>query len=137
MKDLTELARQALSSQPFSVLLKAELGAITPGRVELLVPLRPELLQQHGFAHGGVVSYAADNAITFAGGSVLGDSVTTEFKINYLRPAIGERLVARAEVLHAGKRQAVCRCDVFVARGDELKLCATAQGTVTRVEAKE
>jgi uncharacterized protein (TIGR00369 family) len=137
MVDLTALARQVLSAQPFSVLVKTELGAIAPGRVELIVPIRPELLQQHGFAHGGVVSYAADNAITFAGGSMLGDSVTTEFKINYLRPAIGERLVARAEVVHAGKRQAVCRCDVFAGRGDDLKLCATAQGTVTKVEPKE
>jgi uncharacterized protein (TIGR00369 family) len=70
--------------------------------------------RQHGFVHGGVVSYAADNALTYAGGRVLGaDVVTSEFKINYLRPAQGERLIARGAVIHAGKSQAVCRCDVL------------------------
>jgi uncharacterized protein (TIGR00369 family) len=136
--NLNELAKKVLSDQPFSVLLGVEVGAIEPGRAELVIPVRPELRQQHGFLHGGVVSYAADNAITFAGGSVLGDSVTSEFKINYVRPAIGEKLVARAEALHVGKRQAVCRCDIFMtAKDGELKLCAIAQGTVNKIEPKD
>jgi uncharacterized protein (TIGR00369 family) len=63
---------------------------------------------------------------------VLGESiVTSEFKINYVRPAIGDRLVARASVVHAGRRQAVCRCDVFVASAEGERLCATSQGTIT------
>lgn len=135
--NLTEFAKQVLASQPFSVLLGAQLGSIEPGKAELVIPLRAELRQQHGFAHGGVVSYAADNAITFAGGSMLGDSLTAEYKINYLRPAVGDKLIARAEVTHSGKRQAVCRCDVYVVHNGENKLCATAQGTVIKVEAKE
>ncbi|WP_353652900.1 PaaI family thioesterase [Zhongshania aliphaticivorans] len=72
--------------------------------------MRDELKQQHGFVHGGVVSYLADNALTYAGGSVLGDSVTSEYKINCLRPALGEKLVAKATVLSSGKTQAVCQC---------------------------
>ena len=59
--------------------------------------------------------------------------MTSEFKINYLRPAIGESLIARASVIHAGKSQAVCRCDVFVTANAEDKLCATAQGTIVRL----
>jgi uncharacterized protein (TIGR00369 family) len=95
------------------------------------VGLRDDLKQQHGFAHGGVVSYAVDNALTFAGGSVLGPGVvTSEFKINYVRPALGDSIVARADVIHAGKSQAVCRCDVFVVRNGAESLCATAQGTI-------
>ena len=93
--------------------------------------------QQFGFVHGGVISYAADNALTFAGGYALGPNiVTSEFKINYVRPAIGERLMARAEVVHAGRSQAVCRCDVFVLAGGEEKLCAVAQGTIVRLPGK-
>lgn len=135
--DLVALAKNVLSSQPFSTLLGTRLGSIEPGRVELVIPIRPELLQQHGFVHGGVISYAADNAITFAGGSVLGDSVTAEYKINYLRPAIGDTLIARAEVIHAGKRQATCRCDLFVGKDGESKICATAMGSITKVESRE
>src|SRR5690606_31835458 len=87
------------------------------------------------FAHGGVVSYLADNALTYAGGAALGTAVvTSEYKINYLRPALGDRLVARASVLHAGRNQAVCRCDVFaVARDTGETLCAVAQGTIVRL----
>jgi uncharacterized protein (TIGR00369 family) len=137
MTELDALARQVLKSQPFSVLLGAELGHIEPGKAELIIPIKPEFRQQHGFAHGGLVSYAADNAITFAGGSLLGDAVTAEYKINYVRPAVGDKLIARASAVGTGKRQVVCRCDVFVLKGGEEKLCATAQGTVTRVEGKE
>ena len=80
-----------------------------------------------------MLSYLADNALTIAGGWVLGDSVTAEYKTNYLRPAIdAERLVAVATVVGSGKTQAVCRCDVFMLRGDERTLCAAAQGTIRK-----
>jgi uncharacterized protein (TIGR00369 family) len=132
MEDLLNLGKQVLSSQPFSVYVGTEMLSFTQGSVELKIPIRHELKQQHGFVHGGVISYAADNALTFAGGSVLGPGVTTsEFKINYLRPAIGDFLVARASVIYSGKSQAVCRCDVFVSKDGRESLCATSQGTIT------
>ena len=59
--------------------------------------------------------------------------VTSEFKINYLRPARGETLVARAEVVHCGRTQAVCRYDIFSSDGGAERLCATAQGTVAKL----
>lgn len=126
--------RVILAAQPFSVLLGAELRAFAPGQCELHVPITDPLRQQYGFAHGGVVSYAADNALTFAGGSMLdGDIVTAEFKINYTRPAIGERLIARARAVHAGRSQAVCTCEIFAVVDGTEKLCALAQGTITRL----
>lgn len=122
-----------LAQQPFSKLLDAQLEAFAPGRAHLSVPVTLALLQQHGFVHGGVLSYLADNALTFAGGSVLGDAVTAEFKINYLRPAKdADKLLAIATVVGSGKTQAVCRCDVFVVRGTEHTLCAAAQGTIRK-----
>ena len=111
---MLEWGRKVLASQPFSVLLGAELVAFSPGIAELKVPIRPGLKQQNGFVHGGAISYAADNALTYAGGSALGRGVvTSEFKINYVRPALGEFLRPR-HGRHAGKSQAVCRRDVFV-----------------------
>src|ERR1700760_4522572 len=89
--------RAILAAQPFSVLLGTVLTAMDESGVVLELPLRAELLQQFGFAHGGVVSYLADNALTYAGALALGEAVVTvEMKLNYLRPAIGDRLVARA-----------------------------------------
>jgi uncharacterized protein (TIGR00369 family) len=131
MQSSLESAKAVLRSQPFSMLLNAEITSFQPEAVELRVPIADHFKQQHGFVHGGVISYAADNALTFAGGAALGPAVvTSEFKINYLRPAKGEALVARASVVHVGKRQAVCQCQVFVVVNGEEVLCAVAQGTI-------
>lgn len=126
-----ESARAALHFQPFSLLLNAEIVSFEASSVELRMPITDQVKQQHGFVHGGVISYAADNALTFAGGAALVPSVvTSEFKINYLRPAQGDALVARASVIHSGKSQVVCQCQVFAVTGGEEVLCAMAQGTI-------
>ncbi|RZJ13661.1 MAG: PaaI family thioesterase [Rubrivivax sp.] len=128
------MGREVLAKQPFSVLLGTELAALSPGQVELHLTLRPEHLQQNGFAHGGVVSYMADNALTYAGGTAMQvPVVTSEFKINYVRPAVGERLIARAVSKAVSKTQAVCRCEVFAVKDGAEKLCALAQGTIVKL----
>lgn len=128
---LQALARRIFAAQPFTQMLGATLESAAPGATRIHLPLRADLLQQHGFAHGGVLAYLADNAITFAGGMALGgDALTSEFKINYLRPAQGEALVATANTLAAGRRQAVCRCEIHALRDGTRVLCAVAQGTV-------
>jgi uncharacterized protein (TIGR00369 family) len=136
MTDMLEWGRGFLAKQPFSQLLGAELTRFERGTAELTLALRDELRQQHGFAHGGVIGYLADNAMTFAGGSVFGDALTLETKLNFVRPARGDRMLARAQVVHAGKRQAVVRCDVFCFENGEQKLCAVAQGTISSLEPK-
>ena len=134
MDNMLAFGQQILASQPFSLLIKTEITRFEIGLAEIRVPITKELQQQHGFLHGGVLAYAADNALTFAGGSAMATAViTSEFKINYVRPAIGEMLIARGSVVYAGKTQAVCRCDLFVVKDGEEKLCAVAQGTIVRI----
>ncbi|WP_374562869.1 PaaI family thioesterase [Ideonella sp.] len=129
-----QLGREVLDQQPFSRLLGAELTHLRPGDAVLELALKDELKQQNGFAHGGVVSYLADNALTYAGGTAMRvPVVTSEFKINYVRPAQGERLIARAKAVSVGKSQSVCRCEVFAVLGHEETLCALAQGTITKM----
>lgn len=135
MDDLLKMARDALAGQPFSRLVGTELVSISPGTAELALNIADPLKQQHGFVHGGVVGYLVDNTLTFAGGSVLGNSVTVETKINYLRPALGERLVASAKVVSSGRRLAVCECRVEAVAGPEKVLVAVALGTICKVEA--
>jgi uncharacterized protein (TIGR00369 family) len=131
--DLLEWGRKALTQQPFSCLLGAELLSLAPGAAEIRVPIKPEHRQQYGFVHGGVLSYAADNALTYVGATVLDARVvTSEFKINYVRPALGDFILARASLIHAGRNQAVCRCDIFVVQDGTEKLCAVAQGTIVK-----
>ncbi|MFF5899206.1 PaaI family thioesterase [Streptomyces argenteolus] len=130
-----EAARQVLDSQPFSGLVGARITEFGDGRAVLEVDVREELTQQNGFLHGGVLSYAADNALTFAAGTTLGPTVLTGgFSIQYVRPASGRTLLARASVVHSGRRQATVRCDLFTVDGEGAEtLCAVAQGTVLSV----
>ncbi|MET8354141.1 MULTISPECIES: PaaI family thioesterase [unclassified Micromonospora] len=134
MEELLALGRRMLADQPFSSLIGASLSELTTGHAVLQVPIVAGLTQQDGHLHGGVVSYAADNALTFAGGSVLGAAVlTSEFKVNYLRPARGVTLVARARAVHWTRRQAVCVCELWAVDDAGVEsLCAVAQGTIVR-----
>ena len=135
MDDMKAFALKIFRNQPFTAFVGAELISCTPKSVELALSIQEHHKQQHGFVHGGVISYLADNSIAFAGGLALGgDALMVEFKINYLRPAVGSRLIARATADHAGKRVATCRCEIYVADNKIEKLCALAQGTVVRAK---
>jgi uncharacterized protein (TIGR00369 family) len=125
-------AQRVLAAQPLSVLLGARLVAFGDGAATLELDIRDELRQQNGFVHGGVLSYAADNTLTFAAGTAVGGRlVTAGFTIDYLRPADGRVLRAHAQVVRAGRTRVVCRCDLYTVDGDGAKtLCAVAQGTV-------
>lgn len=132
--DLTAFAKDIFDSQPFSQFLGAELTAAGKDSAEIRVRNRKELQQQHGFIHGGVIGYLADNALTFAGGLALGgDALTAEYKINHAKPALGDTIIARAKAIVTTRRQAVCTCSIFTLDGDEEKLVALAQGTIVSV----
>ncbi|WP_266168931.1 PaaI family thioesterase [Dyella subtropica] len=131
MTDIKIFAHQVFEAQPFSQFIGAQLTQVGDDHAELTLAIVDHLKQQHGFVHGGVISYLADNSITFAGGLALGgNALTSEFKLNYLKPATGSHLVARAKARSIGKRQAVCQCEIFAVEDDKEKLCAIAQGTV-------
>ncbi|MGW3498731.1 PaaI family thioesterase [Streptomyces sp. NPDC001020] len=128
-----DLARKILAAQPFSVLLGTRLVSFGDGESTLELDIRDDLLQQYGYVHGGVLSYAADNALTFAAGTMAGGSpLTAGFTIDYLRPATGEILRAQARVIRAGRTRVVCRCDLTTVDGDGVEtLCAVAQGAIS------
>jgi uncharacterized protein (TIGR00369 family) len=133
MPDIHQIAREIFEAQPFSQFLGAKLISTGLNEAEIRVDITDNLKQQHGFVHGGVVSYLADNSITFAGGVALGgNALTSEYKINYVRPAIGSHLIARAQAKSVGKRQAVCLAEIYAVKDGVENLCAIAQGTVVR-----
>lgn len=91
---------EAFAGQAFSRLIDAELTAYSDQGAEIRLKIRSDLRQQYGFVHGGRLSYHADNALAFAGGAALeGLAVTSELKLNYIRPAIGDELVARTSAI--------------------------------------
>ncbi|WP_328869174.1 PaaI family thioesterase [Streptomyces sp. NBC_00287] len=125
-------ARKVLAAQPFSTLLGARLTAFGKGAATLELDIRDELLQQYGYVHGGVLGYAADNASAFAAGTVVGPRLTTSgLTLDFLRPAKGELLRARAEVVRAGRTRVVCRCDLLTVDSEGTEtLCAVSQGAI-------
>ncbi|OLF05257.1 thioesterase [Actinophytocola xinjiangensis] len=128
-----ELANSVLAAQPFTGQVGARCTVFDRGAATLEIDIRDQHRQQYGVVHGGVLAYAADNVLTFAGGSVLGPSVITAgFTINYLRAARDGVLRAEGVVVHANARQAVCTAQIRVIPpdGGEPTLCAVAQGTI-------
>jgi uncharacterized protein (TIGR00369 family) len=125
-----ETAQQVLSQQPFSRLLGTRLTTFSHEGATLELEVRDEHLQQHGYVHGGVISYLVDNAITFAAGAVLGpDVVTGGFTLDYLTPTSGPLLRAQASVCRAGGKTAVMRCDLHAVQADDsCILVAVGQG---------
>jgi uncharacterized protein (TIGR00369 family) len=114
-------------------LLGARLERVEPGLVEISVPRRDDLLQQHGFFHGGVVATLADNTGGFAAFSLMSPNeqpLSVEFKVNLLAPGVGESLFARGEVVRDGRVLKVCRSDVYALTDGTRKHCAAALVTV-------
>lgn len=135
-----EAVERGFAKQGFMRTLGARLTMIDDGRCEIRLPHDAGLTQQHGLFHGGVVATLADNAGGIAAYSLMeGDRqpLTIEFKINLLAPAKGEELIARGEVLRAGRSLSHTRADVFsVENGAEL-LVATALVTIKATHAVE
>jgi len=118
--DYQTRVRASFARQAFMRTLGVELVHLAPGEVDLSVPFRADLTQQHGYFHAGVTATVADSAAGYAALSLYpkGTGVlTTEFKINLLRPAQGERLVARGRVVKPGRTLTICQSDVYAEKG--------------------
>jgi len=129
--------RESFSRQALMSLIGARLGRVEPGRVEIELPFRADLTQQHGYLHAGITSAIADSAGGYAGYSLFpaGSSVlTVEFKINLVAPAAGERFLAEGEVLRPGRTLTICSLEVLALRGDDRVTVAVGQQTLICLE---
>ncbi len=114
-------------------LVGADLTRIEPGRVEAELTLGQQHQQQRGFAHGGLIATLADLVAGFAAVTLVSDGVgvvTSDLRVSYLHPGVGERLRAVGWVLKAGRRLHFCEAEVWC---DEL-LIAKASATMAVVE---
>jgi len=138
--DFEARCRESFARQAFLLHLGGAVEEVAPGRVTLRLPFRPELAQQHGFFHAGVLTTLAGTAAGYAAFSLMpaGSSVlTVEFKVNLLRPARGTAALARAEVLKPGRTLVVARTDVSCARpGGGEELVATMLATMMCVQGR-
>ncbi|MEO8501849.1 MAG: PaaI family thioesterase [Vicinamibacteria bacterium] len=130
---MEERIRSSFARQDFMQMLGASLESVASGAVEVRLPVRPGLFQQHGFVHAGAVSAIADTAAGYAAMTLVPDGtevLTAEFKINLLAPAKGDHLVARARVVRSGRRLTVSSCDVFSVAGSAETCVATMLATI-------
>lgn len=131
--------RGSFARQPFMTMLGATLSAIAPGRCEITLPRRDDILQQHGFIHGGVVAALADTACGYAAFTLFprgATILTVEMKVNFLSPADGAALVARAAVKRAGRTLTVVAGDLFAVREGSETIAATALATMMSLEGR-
>ena len=115
--------------------LGATLSEVEAGRCVIELPFSEEVAQQRGFFHGGIVGAIGDTAGGYAAMTLLpegADVLTLEYKINFLRPAAGGRIVAEGTVLRAGRTVVVTRVDVYVESDGGRLLCAALQQSIMR-----
>ncbi|WP_298966207.1 PaaI family thioesterase [uncultured Methylobacterium sp.] len=120
--------------------LGAALGAVAPGSVEIALVPSPAVSQQHGFVHAGAVSAIADSAAGYAALSLMPPGagvLTTEFKINLVAPAAGDRLVARGRVVKAGRTLTLAQAEVFSESDGGERLVALLTATLMTVQGRD
>lgn len=117
----------------------ATLGKVAPGMVEIVLLPGPHVSQQHGFVHAGAVAAIADNAAGYAALSLMPADrgvLTTEFKINLLAPATGERIIARGKVVKAGRTLTLAQTDVYAEAQGKERLVAYLTATLMTIDGR-
>ncbi|HTC79376.1 MAG TPA: PaaI family thioesterase, partial [Terriglobales bacterium] len=115
------------------------LSELKPGYCRIELPFRPDLAQQHGYVHAGIVSAIVDSAGGYAGFTLFPEDssvLTVEFKLNLLAPAAGERLLAEGHVVKAGRTLVITRGEVHAETGDQRTLVALMQQTLIVMHGK-
>jgi uncharacterized protein (TIGR00369 family) len=128
-----ERIRQSFARQGAMRLIGAQLTRVEPGAVDITLPYRADLTQQHGYLHAGILSTIVDTAGGFAGYTLFpADSsvLTVEYKLNLLAPGEGEFFVAEARVAKPGRTLCIVQGEVYAQAGERRTLCALMQQTL-------
>jgi len=134
-----ERIRSSFAKQGLMSTLGATLVTVAPGRVEVALRPHPGISQQHGFVHAGAVSAIADTAAGYAALSLMPPNrgvLTTEFKINLVAPAAGERIIARGTVVKSGRTLTLVQAEVFAESDGRERLIALLTATMMAIEGR-
>jgi uncharacterized protein (TIGR00369 family) len=130
----------SFAKQGLMTTLGASILHIAPGAVDIALAPSPPVSQQHGFVHAGAVSAIADTTAGYAALSVMPAGVgvlTTEFKINLVAPAAGERIVARGRIIKAGRTLTLAQTEVFSEAAGKERLVALLTATLMTIEGRD
>ena len=137
MTDIQDRIQNSFNTQGLMKTLGARLLSVQEGEVQIELPFSTTLSQQHGYIHAGVTTAIVDNACGFAALTKAPagyEIVSADFKMNMIRPAIGELFIATGRVESAGKMLTVCRGEVVAISGDSRKVVALMQATMVNVK---
>lgn len=135
--DLWPRIHTSFQKQTIMHTIGATLTRVEAGQVDITLPFREDLCQQHGFIHAGIITTIVDSAAGYAAYTLMppeSEVLTVEYKVNFMAPAVGDVFIARAAVKKAGRTLTVCHGDVFARRDDQEKLIVTMQATMICVQ---
>lgn len=138
MNDFKERIAASFNAQGLMSTLGAKLVLIEDGEVHIELPFSPQLTQQHGYIHAGAITSVVDNACGYAALTKAApgcEVVTAEFKVNFVRPALGDRFLAIGKVQSSGKMLTVTTGEVLAFTGAASKVVALMQATIVSVRA--
>ena len=137
--DLIQRIQDSFAKQNAMHLIKATLPVIEENLIEIHIPHWEGIEQQHGYVHAGVVGMIVDSAAGYAAMTVApadASILSVEYKINMLRPADGEKLIARGEVIKSGRTLCITKGEVFAIKNGQPTLCALMQQTIMFMHGK-
>ena len=131
--DTKQRVAKSYAKQKAMANIGATLVETGPGTATIELPFQPELTQQNGFIHAGIVTMIVDTACGYAAFSLMPPTaavLTVEYKVNFVSPAVGEKFIARGRVLKPGRTLMVCQGEVYAVKGGQEKLVATMLATM-------
>ena len=138
--DFESRVRASFRKQRVMETIGARLARVAPGEVDVELPFREDLTQQHGFLHAGIVGTVMDSAAGYAAFTLMpadAGVLSIEFKVNLLAPARGERVIARARVVRAGRTITVCAADAFAVQDGAERHVSSMTATMMTITGRE
>ena len=111
-------------------LLGIEMQVVSDGYAKAVMPLREDLKNAGGTAHGGALFTLADAAFAAASNSYGSLAVAVNTSMTYLKPGLKGVLTAECKEISRGAKLATYRAEITDEAGSPL---AVFQGTVYRI----
>jgi uncharacterized protein (TIGR00369 family) len=134
--DFESRVRASFNRQHVMQVIGARLVAVGAGEARIELPFSPELTQQHGYIHAGIIGTIVDSACGYAAYTLFppdSEVLTVEYKVNFLAPAKGEKFVAIGRAIKPGRTLTVCTGEVWAHDQSEAKQIAAMQATMMTV----
>ncbi|MCU7616247.1 PaaI family thioesterase [Chryseobacterium sp. PBS4-4] len=127
--------KESFDKQGLMKTLNAKLVSVEKGEVKISSEFSEALTQQHGFFHAGVATSIVDNACGYAALTMMPEDMevlSVEFKINFIKPAKTDKLIAIGKVLQSGRTLTIC--EGYVYDSSEEKLISKMTATMIAVK---